>query len=73
MTRSHSLFVAKLARGTVPHGIAHIRLSLGHPTLHEHSAVAGAAEVATDNTTRSPANRPLNGMQASPGLGVVER
>ena len=59
MTCSHSLFVAKLARGTVPHGIAHIRLSLGHLTLHEHSAVAVAAEVTTENTIRSPANRSL--------------
>jgi hypothetical protein len=57
MTCSHSLFVAKLARGTVPHGIAHIRSSLGHRTLHEHSAVAGTAEVATENTMRRPASR----------------
>src|SRR4029453_10466365 len=43
MTCSHSLFVAKLPRGTVPYGIAHIRLSLGHPTLHEHPPRSASA------------------------------
>ena len=35
---SHAVLVTKLPRGTVPHGTAHIRSSLGHLTRHEHSA-----------------------------------
>ena len=57
MTPSHSPFVRKLPCGTVPHGIAHIRSSLGHLTPHQHSAWAVAAEVSTENATSRPADR----------------
>jgi len=57
MTPSHSPFVRKLPCGTVPHGIAHIRSSLGHLTLHRHSAWAVAAEVSTQSATSRPADR----------------
>lgn len=57
MAPSHSPFVRKLPCGTAPHGIAHIRSSLGHLTLHRHSAWAVAAEVSTENATSRPADR----------------
>ena len=74
MAPSHSLFVRKLPCGTLPHGMAHIRWSVGHLTLHEHSAAA-ASEATTENTMRRPASRRViarpaglrrvNAMQAS--------
>jgi hypothetical protein len=57
MALSHSSLVAKLPRGTVPQGIVHIRLSFGHPTRHEQSASAIAADVNKDDAARRPANR----------------
>ena len=57
MAPSQSIRVAKPSRGTVPHGIDHIRVSLGHPTRHEQSAWAIAADVNNADAARRPANR----------------
>jgi hypothetical protein len=74
MAPSHSLFVRKLPRGTAPHGIAHIRSSLGHLTLHEHSAPAEAAGASRANAARRPAGlRHINEEQLSQGRDVAAR
>ena len=60
MALSHSALVTKLPRGTVPHGTAYIRSSVGHVTRHEHSAEAVAAEVSRENATSTLVSR-ING------------
>jgi hypothetical protein len=64
MAPSQSLFVRKLPSGTAPHGIAHIRSSLGHLTLHEHSAPAAAAE--TSSAKAKAASRPAKRSVTAP-------
>ena len=84
MAPSHSPFVGKLPLGTVPHGIAHTRSSLGHRTLHEHSAPAAAPERSTATAASRPAERPvllpvpaayanINEEQVMVGRGAAER
>jgi hypothetical protein len=60
MAPSHSILVTKLPCGTVPHGIVHIRLSVGHLTRHEQSAWTIAADVNKDDAARRPTNRVMN-------------
>ena len=72
MAPSHSFFVGKLTRGTVPHGIAHTRSSLGHRILHEHSAPAAAPERRTATAASRPAKRPVTA-PATAGLHHNQR
>lgn len=69
MAPSHSRFVKKLPAGTVPHGMAQIRSSVGHLTLHEHSAPAAAAA----ETTTAKAASSFNAKRANQGPGAAER